>query len=378
MRGTEGWTWPRWAETLLVTVVVLLSVQEAYIGAGARLIAPGVGLAAAAGLSLILRHRAPAVPAVLAVVTAAVLGTAFPLLVVLFTLASRGSIAVGVLCAAAAMVGNLLLQPERSLWVTRSYGPVLLLVVVLVLGMWAGSRRRLVATLAEQVDHLRVERELRAERARLEERARIAAEMHDVLAHRLSVLALHAGALQRRAADLPAPLADRIDLLRTTSTEALRDLRDALGVLRDPGGPGSSGAQPPAPHELPVLLDEARRAGQVVDAVIDGNPEATPVSHRLAVYRLVQEALTNARKHAVGAPVSVAVRYGPPVSTVDVRNPAGAPAEAAVGSGGYGLIGLAERVAALGGHLEHGPAGSSGWQVSASIPVTGRSPRGSA
>jgi signal transduction histidine kinase len=109
--------------------------------------------------------------------------------------------------------------------------------------------------------------------------------------------------------------------------------------------------------------------------VIDGDPEATPVSHRLAVYRLVQEALTNARKHAAGAPVSVTVHYGPPVSTVDVSNPAGASSDAAVVSSGYGLTGVAERVAALGGHLEHGPSGSSGWQVSASIPVT--SARGS-
>jgi uncharacterized membrane protein len=92
---------------------------------------------------------------VLAVVTASVIGTVFPLLVVLFTVASRGWVAVSILCAAAAMFGNLLLQPERTLWVTRSYGPLLLLAVALVLGMWARSRRRLVVPLAEQVDHLR-------------------------------------------------------------------------------------------------------------------------------------------------------------------------------------------------------------------------------
>ena len=372
-----GRTLPWWAETLLAAAVVLLSVQEAYIGADARLIAPGVGLAAAAGLSLVLRHRVPAVPAVLAVVAASVVGTVFPLLVVLFTFASRGWALLSVLCAAAAMVGNLLLQPERTLWVTRSYGPLLLPAVVLVLGMWTAGRRRLVATLAEQVDHLRVERELRAERARLEERARIAAEMHDVLAHRLTVLALHAGALQCRAAELPAQLVDRIDLLRATSTEALRDLRDVLGVLRD-ASPAGARAEPPATHELSVLLDEARGAGQVVDAAVDGDPEATPVSHRLAVYRLVQEALTNARKHAAGAPVSVTVHYGPPVSTVEVRNPAGASSGAATVSGGYGLIGVTERVAALGGQLEHGPSGPRGWQVTASIPVAGSSARGSA
>jgi signal transduction histidine kinase len=371
VRTTESRSWPRWAEALLLVVVTLLSVQEAYIGGSADLVSPGVGLAAVASLALALRYRHPAIPAVLAVSTAAVLGIPFPLLVVIFTLASRGRLAASVLSGVAAMAGNWVLEPEHHLWEVRLSGPVLPLAVALATGMWADSRRRLVATLAEQVDQLGVERELRAERARLSERARIAAEMHDVLAHRLSVLALHAGALQRRAAGLPAPVADRIDLLRSTSTEALGDLRDVLGALRDPSRPEPDGSPLSGLRPLPAVLDEARKAGQVVDAVLGGDPGATPVSHRLAVHRVVQEALTNARKHAAGAPVTVTVHYGPPASTVDVRNPAGTPSDGSTVVSGYGLVGLAERVGGLGGQLEHGPSGEGGWRVTARIPLAG-------
>jgi signal transduction histidine kinase len=359
-----------WGEALLVGVVGALSAQEAYVGAGAAVLSPQVALALFASASLLLRCTAPVVPAALASCAAALLGTVLPLVVVLFSFAARGWLVAATVCASAAMAGNLL-QTQQTLWGTRLYGPLLLLIAVMALGSWVGSRRRLVVSLAAQVDHLRVERELRAEQARLNERARIAAEMHDVLAHSLSVLALHTGALQRRASSLPRPVADRIDLLRATSTDALRDLRDVLGALHDPGADGSPG--PRQMRELPALLEEARAAGQVIDADVQGDAGAIPLSHRLAIYRVVQEALTNARKHAAGAPVHLRIRYGAQESTVDVSNEAGAAGEPGVSSG-YGLVGLAERVSALKGDLEHGPSGAGGWRLTARIPSTDHSP----
>lgn len=373
--GMIGWmvrAWPWWAEALLVACVGASCVPEAYFAADGRPMGPGVGVAAGAALALPLRHRWPWPTAAL-VVAAAVAGSGLPLLVVLFFLASRGRAVPGLVCAAVALLGNGLVRPQQSLWTVRAYGPLLPFAVVLALGLWAASHRRLVEALAGQVAHLRREREFRAEQARLAERARIAAEMHDVLAHRLTVLALHTGALQRRADGLPGHVADRIGLLRTTSTEALADLRAVLGVLRDhePPRPGGSGV--PGRRELEELIDEARVAGQHVDAAVDGEPTAVPAGHRLAAHRLVQESLTNARKHAPGAAVRVEVRYASPELTVTVHNTA-APAPPRREAGGYGLVGLAERVAALGGSLEHGPDASGGWRVAARIPLDGRYP----
>ncbi|MFC5724846.1 sensor histidine kinase [Streptomyces gamaensis] len=361
--------WRAWAEALLVGVVVLGTGQEAYVGAGGTLLSPRVALAVALGLSTALRYRWPVLAAVLATAGAVALGSMLPLLLVLFRLASLGRLVLGAVCVGAAMVGSALVPAQQDLWATRSYGPLLVLLLALALGLWSGSRRRLVASLAEQVDHLRVERELRAEAARLEERTRIASEMHDVLAHRLTVIALHTGALQRRGAALPEPVADRIALLRTASTEALGDLRDVLGALRSTDAREAEASRAPGLRALSSLLEEARAAGQEIEARIEGDDTAVPASHRLAVHRLVQESLTNARKHAAGAPVRVEVRYGPPESTASVRNPAGERDGTAAQGSGYGLVGLAERVGALGGRLEYGPTGSGGWGVTASIPA---------
>ncbi|MCA1224653.1 histidine kinase [Saccharopolyspora sp. 6M] len=358
-----------WVEAALLVAVSLLSAQEAYVRAGGVVLSPQVGAVLLAGIALAWRGRNLAVAAVPAVLVAAVLGTVLALLVVLYSCAKRGRLVVAAVCAVAAMGGNLL-QPQHSLWGTRVAVLVLLLVAVATLRMWAGGHRRLVASLAAQVDQLRVERELRAEQARLTERGRVAAELHDSLAHSLSVLALHTGALQRHSDELPPQVADRIDLLRATSTEALRDLRDVLAGLRSPDGGGVP--EPRRMRDLEALFAEARAAGQPVAAEVSGDAAELPFSHRLAIYRLVQEALTNARKHAPGSAVRVRVRHGPPESTVDVENDVGAPVERDSPSG-YGLVGLAERVDALHGTLEHGPSGTGGWRLSARIPAPAHS-----
>lgn len=364
--------WPWWAETILVVVVTALSMQDAYVSAGGRLADAAVVVAVVAGVVLIGRRRWPLPVAALATAAAGGWGLVFPLLVVLFHLTGRGRVTVAAGCAVLALMANRLVQPPLSLWATRSYGPVLLLVLAIALGLWAGSRRRLLATLATQVEHLRTERALREEGARLAERAAIAAEMHDVLAHRLSLIALHTGALQTRTTTtLPEQIGDRIALLRTASTDALADLRDILGALRDPDRTDLGHAPSPALREVDELIEQATAAGQHVAATIDGRPEQVPAADQLAVDRLVQEALTNARKHAPDAPVTLRVHYGPPATTVEVTNTAAlppAPDSASVPSG-FGLIGLAERVHALGGALEAGSDGDGCWRVAAHLPA---------
>ncbi|WP_030666571.1 sensor histidine kinase [Streptomyces rimosus] len=373
-RTERGWPW--WAEALLLAAVAQEAGQEAYISAGGAVLSPEVALAVAGALSVALRYRRPALALLCTVALAAGLGMVLPLLVVLFHLVAHGRLVVPFVAAAVALAGNALVQPPQSLWMSRSYGPLMPLGIVLALGLWASSRRRLEAALAARVEQLRVERELRSEQARLTERARIAAEMHDVLAHRLTVLALHTGALQRRADSLPAPVADRLALLRTTSTEALGDLRDVLGALRDTEGrpeqAAADASRVPGLRELPALLDEARAAGQKIEADIEGDGRSLPAGRRLAVHRLVQEALTNARKHAPDAQVRVTVRYGPYETAVEVRNAparAGAEPPAPGPASGYGLLGLTERMSALGGTLEYGPTGDRGWRIAATLPA---------
>jgi signal transduction histidine kinase len=175
------------------------------------------------------------------------------------------------------------------------------------------------------------------------------------------------GVLATKSDTLPAPIAERLGLLRTTSVEALTDLRDVLGVLHDSDAAQTSAALTPVMRDVRELADEARAAGQHIGLIAEGRPEEAPTTHRLAVYRIVQEALTNARKHAAGAPVTVRIHYRPPATLVEVTNPPGTPRTDTVGSG-CGLVGLRERVTALGGHLNSGPAGAGAWRLAARIP----------
>ncbi|WP_078952122.1 sensor histidine kinase [Streptomyces sp. NRRL F-5755] len=264
--------------------------------------------------------------------------------------------------------GLLLVVAGAALWNPKQFSAVLLLLLAVTGVLWWHNRRRLVRALNAQVEHLRIERKLREESARAAERSHIAAEMHDILAHRLSLIALHTGALATKTDVLPAPVAERLTLLRTVSAEALTDLRVVLGALHDPHTTTGAGAVPaPVLRDVQELVEQARTAGQDIDMTVHGRPDQTPTAHRLAVYRLVQEGLTNARKHAAGAPVRIHLDHGPPATTVEITNSPGAPA-ADTAPSGFGLVGLRERVNALGGRLDAGPHGGGSWRLAARIP----------
>lgn len=358
-----------WAQVTLVLFVTASSVAEVnQAPGGPHYLASAVALIT--GFALFLRDRAPVAVGVVAAVAGAGWGFLLPLLVSAYTVASRGRLVVAVsLPVAAATVNTLILDrvpgEQLSLWSVRQYGPALLVIVALALGVRAHSRGRVIDELDTQLTHAAAERELREAAARGAERARIAAEMHDILAHRLSVIALHTGALSVGRHDLPLPVADRIGLLRTAATQALSDLRDVVGALREPGSERDGVA--PTLQALADVVADARASGQIVDLEIVGDAAAIPTSHRLAVLRIVQEGLTNARKHAPEAPVSVSVTYGDDIE-VCVRNPCGRPHTdgTSVPPSGYGLIGLRERVDALHGTLAAG--GQSEWALTVRLP----------
>ena len=228
-------------------------------------------------------------------------------------------------------------------------------------GSFVRARRQLVVSLRERAERAEAEQQLRVDQARRSERARIAREMHDVLAHRISLLSLHAGALEFRPGAPPDEIARAAGVIRGSAHQALEDLRAVIGILREETA--GDAPEPPQPTlaDLSALVAESREAGMHVHFEC-GVAQDVVVPEGLGrnAYRLVQEGLTNARKHASGASVDVAVRGAAGAGlSVEVRNrlPVGRPVPAEIPGAGTGIVGLAERVALAGGRLEHGAAG---------------------
>ncbi|MGA5000454.1 sensor histidine kinase [Streptomyces arboris] len=260
-------------------------------------------------------------------------------------------------------------DPETGYLTSVIFG-VLLILLVLSWGMVVRSRRQLVLTLRERARRAEAEAELRAEQAQRLAREAIAREMHDVLAHRLTLLSVHAGALEFRPDAPTAEIARAAGVIRDSAHEALQDLREIIGVLRGPGDTGEGERPQPTLATLDGLIDESRRAGMkvTVDQRVAA-PADAPAATGRTVYRIAQECLTNARKHAPGTEVTVTVTGGPGDGlTIEVANPAPTEPFERVPGSGQGLIGLTERATLAGGRLEHGPTPGGGFVVRAQLP----------
>jgi signal transduction histidine kinase len=230
-------------------------------------------------------------------------------------------------------------------------------------GLFVRARRELVRSMRAQADRA-------GDEARAAERRRIAREMHDVLAHRLSLLSVHAGALEFRP-DAPAEeVAEAARVIRKSARAALDELRGVIGVLREDRG--ESLTQPPQPTlaDLAALVEESRAAGMRITAQIELGDAAPPAAVGRTAYRIVQEGLTNARKHAPGAAVTLTV-YAPDGDLqVEVRSlaPVAVASESPLPGAGTGLIGLAERITLAGGELEHGVDPDGAFVLRARLP----------
>ncbi|WP_261719827.1 histidine kinase [Streptomyces sp. FZ201] len=236
-------------------------------------------------------------------------------------------------------------------------------------GMFVRSKRQLMLSLRDRARRAETEAQLRAEQAQRLAREAIAREMHDVLAHRLTLLSVHAGALEFRPDAPQEEIARAAGVIRESAHEALQDLREIIGVLRAGERDDSSRPQPTL-GGLESLVAESREAGMKVtlaNRVTD--PAAVPASVGRTAYRIAQEGLTNARKHAPGAEVTVTVTgaLGDGLD-IRVRNPAPEHDAAPVPGSGQGLIGLTERATLTGGRLEHGPTPDGGFEVRAWLP----------
>ncbi|MEV0124547.1 histidine kinase [Streptomyces sp. NPDC050703] len=246
---------------------------------------------------------------------------------------------------------------------------VLLMATVIGWGMFVRSRRELLLSLRDRAVRAENEAALRAEQAQRLAREAIAREMHDVLAHRLTLLSVHAGALEFRPDAPREEIVRAAGVIRESSHEALQDLRQVIGVLRG-GDTDASGRPQPTLAALGALIAECREAGMKVtlDSRVT-DPEAVPAALGRTAYRIAQEALTNARKHAPGAEVTVTVsgRAGEGL-TMTVANPAPPGDVPKVPGSGQGLIGLTERASLAGGTLAHGPGPDGGFRLDAWLP----------
>ncbi|MBV1851712.1 sensor histidine kinase [Catellatospora tritici] len=330
---------------------------------------------ALAGVVLLFRRRWPLAITVFVLAAHLLAFTPIPFAVMMYTM---GTVArrwwqlvllacVGVAVQALSAIEGLIVDVRAWAYtLTFALGP-------LVLGYAAGVRQDLVVSLRERAGDLERERDLMARTARRDERARIAREMHDVVAHRVSNIVVTASALRLGPAVADPEVSAEVERIRDEGRAALTELRGILGLLKGAGGEDAPRAPQPTAADLPELVERARQTGRMPVAYdVTGYPELLADPVQRAVYRLVQEALTNAVKHAPGAAVRVSVRCAADGVHAAVENDAPRdPGREQLPSGGHGLIGLSERVALLGGRFDAQPLPGGGFRVSAMIPPVG-------
>ncbi|MFE6103800.1 sensor histidine kinase [Streptomyces laurentii] len=245
-------------------------------------------------------------------------------------------------------------------------GATALFALAVLVGAVARGRREDHARLTEQIA---VTAQERARRTVLEERARIARELHDVVAHHMSLISIKADAAPYRVPDPPSELVDELASIRATALEGLAELSHLLGVLRADGDDSTTGTAPqPSLAQLDALLASVRAAGLDPTLRVEGSVRPLSPGVELSAYRIVQEALSNVLRHAPGAETSVVLTYTRDALHLRVVNaPAVLPAGPSPGSG-HGLTGMRERAAMLGGDLVTGPTPDGGYEVTATLP----------
>jgi len=358
---------------VVATASVLSTLDFATIAV--RRLAPRAALAAAVVVVL----AATALPA-------AYVFTGIGVLVCAYTVATllprRSAIAALAVAAAAHAAGGIVsaelggwLHLVATFWAYSGGVPLNIVLISLgslaipgLVGLYVQTTRAYAAELAARVNRLEEERELRAAAAAAEERTRIARELHDVAAHDLSAIVVQAGAADRLLDRDPARTREALRSIRAQGRRTLTAMRELVGIMRAPAD------VVPSLSTVDELVSAARDTGMSVTLSVTGTAAPLSPAVDVAAYRLVQEALTNARRHAPGAEVEVCVAHRVAEIALSVHNgPTGRPPGKPDG-GGHGLVGMRERVRHCGGELLVGPTEAGGWQVSARLPLTRREP----
>jgi len=333
-------------------------------------------------LGLFYRRRWPVGVMIFTMVT----GIASPLaggafFVALFNVSIRRPWRIAALLAVISVLSSplyyLIYPTDQSTWADLAWGTIVTSGVV-AWGMYVRARRELLASLQERTRQAEADRDLRLNQAREQERTRIAREMHDVLAHRISLVALNAGALEFRPDASPEEVQEAAAVVRGNAHLALDELRDVISVLRDQPQGELAAKEPPQPtlDHVNALIEESRQSGAEVE--FQSGVErisSVPDSTGRTAYRVIQEGLTNFRKHASGGSATIELSGSPDEGlTVEVRNrrPLIEPLEtngaADIPGSGIGLIGLSERVELAGGRLEHGRQPDGQFRLRAWLP----------
>ncbi|MEU1486347.1 histidine kinase [Streptomyces sp. NPDC005752] len=376
-------------EPLLSLVLALLAAAAGVVENHGPAGAVGIGIGAA--LLSPLRRALPATVLLATAVGCAALSGFTPLLVVASWSAGRRidglGRAAGVFTLAYGLVLSLSLlwdMPQFSLSLAAFAGLLLLIPVLLpgLAGRYWSQRRTLTDTLGEYNAQLLRERVMIAGHARIRERQRIAQDMHDSLGHQLALIAVHTGALEVDR-ELTGAQREAVGVLREASVAAMHELRDVVGVLRDgveaprPAGlqdPAAYGEDPGNPARgvagVDSLVDASRRAGAAVELRRSGDVRQLAPTTGQAAYRVVQEGLTNAHKHAPGASIVVGLRYEPDSLVVEIANGPAAEPVNGVPSGRQGLTGLGERARLVGGMVHVRPTPDGGFRLAAVLPYT--------
>jgi len=247
-------------------------------------------------------------------------------------------------------------------------GTWLLMAVSWLVGREVSRRGIEMSMLRARASALELEREERARLAAAEERARIARELHDVVAHSVSVMVVQAQAAERVLVAEEPEARDLLASIETTGRQALTELRRLLGLLGRFEEEPSLEPQPSLRH-LDALAEQMRAAGLDVAVLVEGQPAPLPQGVDLSAYRIVQEGLTNTLKHAGPARAQVIVRYTPTQLEIEVRDDGRGHGDGAAGGTGQGLVGMRERVALYGGELETGPTADDGYALRARLPI---------
>jgi signal transduction histidine kinase len=279
------------------------------------------------------------------------------------------------LAAATVLIGVVLgvaAAAQLRLPVGEYMGAVVGVVAPAAVGVLVRRQRLQNRRLEELTLHLERDRNRREQAAVVDERVRIARELHDLVSHALTVVAVHADAAEAALERNPELTKVSLSTIRGSAHEALTEMRRLLGVLRtrpDDGGPDGADLEPlPGLAQLPALVERARSSGVGVDVTVEGSPVPLPHSLDLAAYRILQETLTNAIKHAAGAPASISLRWRPDALEIEVRDD-GPGASAPPSPDAQGLVGMRERVRIHGGTFEAGTADGGGFAVRAVLPI---------
>ena len=278
----------------------------------------------------------------------------------------RALLAVGL--AAVALSVAVWLQPERVATASTWVASLLAVAVAWLWGENLRNRRARWAAMEERARRLEAEREERDRQAVTDERLRIARELHDVVAHSMSVIAVQSGVANHVIDSRPAQARQALATIEATSRSALVELRRLLGVLRQGDDPVASLEPNPGMAEIGRLADQIRSAGVEVELKVEGEPGELPPGVDLSAFRIAQEGLTNVLKHGGGV-ARVLVRYSPGAVAVEIADDGRAGTDGAAAEGtGHGLIGMRERVSVFGGELTAGPVPGGGYRMAARLP----------